>query len=73
MTVNSYSTMTPIELKMVQKEYSESEKKQIRVSLPIELLEFIEQEAFKDFQYKKGSVGMELTKLILIAKETITK
>lgn len=44
----------------------------IRGMITQEAADFLESEAFKDFgMMKKGAIGMELTKLLLIAKECI--
>lgn len=50
------------------------EKVLIRGKVTKEASDFLQEEAFKDFgMLKKGAVGMELTKLILIAKDTISR
>ena len=50
------------------------EKVLIRGKVTKEASDFLQEEAFKDFgMLKKGAVGMELTKLILIAKNTIER
>jgi hypothetical protein len=43
-------------------------------SVPPDVAEFLEKQAFEDFgMMKKGVIGMELTKLLRIAKENIEK
>ena len=46
----------------------------IRATVTQEASKFLEEEAFKDFgMLKKGAIGLELTKLLLIAKDCIEK
>jgi len=46
----------------------------VRGMITKEAADFLENEAFKDFgMMKKGAIGMELTKLILIARDCIEK
>lgn len=44
-------------------------KIQKRISIPKELLEFINNEAFKDYGITQSSFSKEVCKLILIARE----
>ena len=60
------------EIKQLEKKWSESERIMVRGMITKEAAEFLENEAFKDFgMMKKGAIGMELTKLILIAKDCL--
>lgn len=53
---------------------NDPEKVLIRGKVTKEASDFLQEEAFKDFgMLKKGAVGMELTKLILIAKDTLER
>ncbi|OEC86267.1 MULTISPECIES: hypothetical protein [Methanobacterium] len=62
------------EIKQLEKNWSESERIMVRGMVTKEAAEFLENEAFKDFgMMKKGAIGMELTKLILIARDCIKK
>ena len=58
------------EIKQFEKDWARSEKIMVRGMVTPEAAEFLENEAFKDFgMMKKGAIGMELTKLILIARD----
>ena len=60
------------ELVKFEKEWNDAEKILLRGTVTREAFDFLEEQAFRDFgMMKKGAVGMELTKLILIAKETL--
>ncbi|MGB9977870.1 hypothetical protein [Methanobacterium sp.] len=62
------------EIKQLEKKWSESERIMVRGMVTKEAAEFLENEAFKDFgMMKKGAIGMELTKLILIARDCMEK
>ncbi|MCZ3365444.1 MULTISPECIES: hypothetical protein [Methanobacterium] len=62
------------EIKQLEKKWSEAERIMVRGMVTKEAAEFLENEAFKDFgMMKKGAIGMELTKLILIARDCIKK
>lgn len=62
------------EIKQLEKKWSEAERIMVRGMVTEEAAEFLENEAFKDFgMMKKGAIGMELTKLILIARDCIKK
>lgn len=53
---------------------ADSEKVLIRATVTKEASDFLEEMAFKDFgMMKKGAVGLELTKLLLIAKDCLDK
>ena len=64
-----------IEITELENKWNEdSNKVLVRGKVTKEASDFLEQEAFKDFgMMKKGAIGLELTKLILIAKETIER
>jgi thermostable 8-oxoguanine DNA glycosylase len=62
------------EIKEFEKKWTVSERIMVRGMVTKEAAEFLENEAFKDFgMMKKGAIGMELTKLILIARDCIKK
>ena len=62
------------ELKKFETEWNDAEKILLRGKVTKEAFDFLEETAFHDFgMMKKGAVGMELTKLILIAKECLEK
>lgn len=62
------------ELKKLEKEWLEADKVLIRGTVTPDVAEFLEKRAFDDFgMMKKGAIGMELTKLLRIAKESIEK
>jgi len=70
------TTQTPElgNLDSLEKNWIISDKRQVRATITEEAFEFLEQMAFHDFgMMKKGAVGMELTKLILIAKAALEK
>jgi hypothetical protein len=51
---------------------ADSDKILIRGKVTKEASDFLEEMAFKDFgMMKKGAIGLELTKLILVAKDCI--
>lgn len=46
----------------------------MRGSVPPDVAEFLENKAFEDFgMMKKGAIGMELTKLLRVARECVEK
>lgn len=54
--------------------YKNSEKEMLRRQIPKELLTYIGERAYADFgSMDRTSVGKELTKLLLIAKEELDK
>jgi len=53
----------------VEKIWRESEKTQIRVSIPTNLAEYIDQEAVKNWKIDRAARAKEVTKLLLIARE----
>lgn len=54
--------------------WNNAEKVLIRGKVTKEASDFLEEQAFKDFgMMKKGAIGMELTKLLLYAKECLEK
>lgn len=55
----------------VERIWKESNKTQIRVSIPSNLAEFIDDKASDDWKIDKAARAKEVTKLILIAKEKI--
>jgi thermostable 8-oxoguanine DNA glycosylase len=58
------------EIKEFEKKWTVSERIMVRGMITKEAADFLENEAFKDFgMMKKGAIGMELTKLILIARD----
>lgn len=62
------------ETKQFEKDWSKAERVMVRGMITKEAAEFLENEAFKDFgMMKKGAIGMELTKLILSAKDCLEK
>lgn len=75
MTTEVESTMTPSEpISAFEAEWNKAEKILIRGKVTKEASDFLEEQAFKDFgMMKKGAIGLELTKLLLIAKETLEK
>lgn len=71
--VTKYIMTTDPEMEKLENEWKEAKKFLIRGMITQEALDFLEEMAFKDFgMMKKGAIGMELTRLILIAKEHIT-
>jgi thermostable 8-oxoguanine DNA glycosylase len=57
-----------------EKNWIKADKIMVRGMITKEAAEFLENEAFKDFgMMKKGAIGMELTKLILIARDCLEK
>jgi hypothetical protein len=62
------------ELKRLEKEWLEADKVLIRGTVTPDVAEFLEKRAFDDFgMMKKGAIGLELTKLLRVAKECIEK
>ncbi len=62
------------ELMKLEREWLEANKVLIRGTVTPDVAEFLEKMAFEDFgMMKKGAIGMELTKLLRIAKERIEK
>jgi hypothetical protein len=62
------------ELKRLEKEWLETDKILIRGTVTPDVAEFLEKRAFEDFgMMKKGAIGMELTKLLRVAKEYLEK
>lgn len=62
------------ELRKFESEWLKAEKILVRGSVPSDVAEFLEKKAFEDFgMMKKGAIGMELTKLLRIAKECVEK
>ncbi len=62
------------ELKRLEKEWLEADKILIRGTVTPDVAEFLEKRAFDDFgMMKKGAIGLELTKLLRVAKECIEK
>lgn len=62
------------ELEKLEKEWNEAEKVLIRGTVTEDAAEFLEEMAFKDFgMMKKGAIGMELTKLLRIARDCLEK
>lgn len=61
------------EIKALEKKWNEEkEKVLVRGMVTQEAAEFLEKMAFNDFgMMKKGAIGMELTKLLLIARDCI--
>ena len=52
---------------------SKENKESIRATLLKETVIFLHKKAFEDFGMQKGSVSMELSKLILIARDCLEK
>lgn len=62
------------ELRKLEKEWMEANKVLIRGTVTPDVAKFLEKMAFEDFgMMKKGAIGMELTKLLRIAKECVEK
>lgn len=62
------------EIKQLEQDWINSKKILVRGMVSEEAARFLEDEAFADFgMMKKGALGMELTKLLLIAKECIER
>jgi len=55
------------------KNTSKENKENIRATILEEAAEFLNKQAFEDFGMQRGSVSMELSKLILIARDCIEK
>ena len=53
--------------------WKDSKKEQKRVTLMEEALDFANERAFKDFGMGQSSVSMEISKLVLIAKDCLEK
>ena len=64
--------MTELNDKFLEK-WKSSKREQKRVTLTEEALEFINEQAYKDFGISQSSFSMEVSKLILLAKECIEK
>ena len=63
-----------IRTKKLEKEWLEAKKILIRGSVPPDVAEFLEKQTFEDFgMMKKGAIGMELTKLLRVARECVEK
>ena len=64
-----------IDLGKVEFQWNNDKKRVlIRATVTQEASKFLEEQAFKDFgMLKKGAIGLELTKLILVAKDCIDK
>jgi hypothetical protein len=59
-------------LQEFEKYWNDAEKTLIRGTITNEALNFLEEQAFKDFgMMKKGAIGIELTRLILIARDSM--
>ena len=76
METKTLEIMPPIddpEIKKLEKNWNEEkEKVLVRGMVTQEAAEFLEKMAFEDFgMMKKGAIGMELTKLLLIARDCI--
>jgi uncharacterized coiled-coil protein SlyX len=56
-----------------QEKWKNSKREQKRVTLMEEALEFVNEQAYKDFGMGQSSFSMEVSKLILIAKECLEK
>ena len=54
-------------------QWKNSKKVMLSGMVPKDILDFVEQEAIKDFGIKKGARGMALTKLLEIARDCIKK
>jgi hypothetical protein len=55
-----------------EKEWNAAEKVLVRGKITKEASDFLEERAFHDFgMMKKGAIGMELTKLLLVARDCI--
>lgn len=62
------------ELKRLEKEWLEADKVLIRGTVTPDVAEFLEKRAFEDFgMMKKGAIGLELTKLLRVAKNSLEK
>ena len=62
------------ELRKFESEWLKAEKILVRGSVPSDVAEFLEKKAFEDFgMMKKGAIGMELTRLLRIARNCIEK
>jgi len=71
-TKSIMSNKTP-ELISLEAEWNDSETILIRAKVTPEAAAFLEEMAFKDFgMMKKGALGLELTKLILVAKRCLS-
>ena len=62
--------MTELNDKFLEK-WKASNREQKRVTLTDEALEFINEQAYKDFGIGQSSFSMEVTKLILVAKDCL--
>ncbi len=62
------------ELIKLEREWTKADKILLRGTVTPDVAEFLEKMAFEDFgMMKKGAIGMELTKLLRIAKECVEK
>lgn len=67
-TKDIMSTKNP-EITKLEADWNASEKVLVRAMVTREAADFLEEMAFKDFgMMKKGAVGLELTRLLLVAK-----
>ena len=73
-TINIMPKETP-ELRKLEATWNAEENKiLVRATVTKEASDFLESMAFNDFgMMKKGALGMELTKLILVAKDCLEK
>jgi hypothetical protein len=55
------------------KKTPQEHKENIRATILEEAAEFLNRKAFEDFGMQRGSVSMELSKLILIARDCLEK
>lgn len=65
--------METLENEKFLEKWKKSNKSQKRVSIMDEAMEFASQKAFEDFGISQASFSMEISKLILIAKDCIEK
>ena len=73
MSINLFYNMETLENEEFLQKWKKSNKSQKRVSIMDEAFEFASQKAFEDFGISQSSFSMEISKLILIAKECIEK
>jgi len=66
---NLYVNMTIQNEEFLTLWQNQKDKTQKRVSLPKDVFDFISQNAFEDFGIVQQAFSMEITKLVLIAKE----
>lgn len=55
------------------KELDKEEKEYIRATITLKAAEFINKTAFEDFGMHNASVGMAISKLVMIAKDCLEK